>query len=62
MAVTSYEVQFEMFMVEIDSVLKSEIGLCHRDLPDFPYAAAFEDGMDATEVAAQIIASLDELG
>jgi hypothetical protein len=62
MAATSYEVQFEQFMTEIDTRLHSEIGVGCRDLSDFPYVIAFEDGMDAADVAHQIIATLDELG
>jgi hypothetical protein len=33
----------------------------YRDLPDFAYALAYEDGMHPSEVVEELIAGLDEL-
>jgi hypothetical protein len=62
MAIASHDVQFDKFMAAIDARLHREIGVGYRDLPDFAYALAYEDGMHPSEVVEELIAGLDELG
>jgi hypothetical protein len=61
MAYTSVDNQFDNFMAMIDARLRREIGLCHRDLSDYPYRDAFEDGLNPSEVVEEVIAQMDEL-
>lgn len=50
---------FEQWMLDVDKILISELGIGHLDLPDQNYHDYFSDGTSPEEMVEEVI--LDEL-
>ncbi len=46
---------FGEWMARIDAIIAREYGLTSLDLPDWDYACAFIDGMNASQAAGEVI-------
>jgi hypothetical protein len=52
--------KFEEWMAKVDAVLLKRCGLDNRDLPDWTYFDAFEDGYTPTAAAAAALRAAKE--
>lgn len=50
---------FKAWLAEVDVEVQAQIGLGFRDLADFPFRFAYDDGCDPASVALDVIASDD---
>lgn len=50
MAIT-LRMSFTDWMKKVDELLMARCGMCHRDLPDWRYRDAYDEGMTAREAA-----------
>lgn len=51
--------KFTEWMQEVDAEVCAQIGLSYRDLADYPFRMAFDDGTDPAHIALDVIASDD---
>jgi hypothetical protein len=47
---------FDAWMVSVDKAVIAESGMSYKDLPDWDFRTAFDDGIDPKTVAASVIA------